>query len=173
MAEKVSPGQADKAAAEARTADVAAENKQNTAQQRRESQAAKTAGDQAADGNLEGKPDDATAAERLTNADPGAAMGVAVDPYPPYEAKSVAELRSAAKGRGVEINRDVEKSELVRLIRANDPGNAALDFMTLDDLRSLAGEKDVELGEEFEKAHLVTELRAADTGVSNSGQHVL
>jgi hypothetical protein len=162
MAEKVSQGQADKAAAEARTADVAAENKQNAAQQRRESEAA-----------LEGKPDDATAAERLTNAGPGAAMGVAVDPYPPYEAKSVAELRSAAKGRGVEINRDVEKSELVRLIRANDPGNAALDFMTLDDLRSLAGEKDVELGEEFEKAHLVTELRAADTGVSNSGQHVL
>lgn len=151
MAEKASQGQADKAATEARTAEVAAENKQT----------------------LEGKPDDASAAERLSNADPDAAMEVALDPYPPYEAKSVDELRSAAEARGVEINRDVEKAELVKEIRAKDPTNAALDFMTLEDLRALAADKGVELDDEFVKAQLVTELRAADTGVNNPGDHAL
>lgn len=154
MPEKVSQGQADKAAAEQRTAQVAAENKQ----QERDAGA---------------KPDAATAAERLSAADQDTMPDVAVDPYPPYEDKSVAELRSAAEGRGVEINRDVEKAELVQRIRAKDPTNAALDFMTLEDLRSLASEKDVELDDEFVKAHLITELRAADTGVSNPGRHVL
>jgi hypothetical protein len=145
MAEKVNQGQADKAAAEQRTAQVAAE----------------------------AQKDADTAAQRLTDATPAEAPAVAVDPYPPYGDKSADELKSLAEGRGVQINRDVEKAELVKQLRKKDPANAALDFMPLEDLRALAADKDVELPEEFVTAHLITELRAADTGVRNSGDHVL
>lgn len=185
MAEKVSQGQADKAAAEARTAQVGAENKQDAQARQREAAAAeKRQGSASAEG---GQDDRNAVREELAKADSAAdkfqqaqdagqehADEVALNPYPAYEDREVSELKSAAEGRDVEINRDVEKAELVRLLRENDPRNAAgLDFMTLEQLRSLAGEKDVELGEEFLRAHLVTELRAADTGVNNPGDHVL
>jgi hypothetical protein len=183
MAEQNSPGQRDKAAAEVRTAEVGAENRQEKATQTRQARAAEKR-----QANQDGDPAERrneiradlakadSAADKLQQAqdvDTDLAGEVALNPYPEYEEKSTAELRSAAEGRNVEINRDVEKAELIRLIRAKDPTNVALDFMTVEELRSLASEKDVELGDEFVKAHLVTELRAADTGVNNRGDHVL
>lgn len=187
MAEKASPGQRDKAAAEQRTADVGAENKQDEDARLRESQAAERrqraaeTPEQARERRAEliGELDKADSAkdrfEKAQDAgDTGVAGLVALNPYPAYEDREVGELKAAAESRNVEINRDVEKAELVRLLREKDPQDSArLDFMTLEDLRSLAGEKDVKLSDEFVRAHLVTELRAADTGVKNSGDHVL
>lgn len=189
MAEQGSRGQQDKAAAEVKTAEVGAGNQREKAAASRQSVAAeKRQRDQAAE-----TPDQAderradlvkdldaadSAADRFAKAqdagDSDVAGAVALSPYPAYEEREVSELKSAAEGRNVEINRDVEKAEFVRLLRDKDPQNAAgLDFMTLEQLRGKAGEQDVELGEEFVRAHLVTELRAADTGVNNPGNHVL
>lgn len=137
MTEKNGPGQADKKATEKRTAEVAADDALAQAD---------------------------TAAERVLAAEPGTEEGdaVLVDPYPLYEELSLAELRKAAKSRDVEINRDVEKAELVKLCRAKD-GSPVYDVMPLEQLRSKARQLAAELSEEFERAHLVTELRAADT----------
>lgn len=89
---------------------------------------------------------------------------VLVDPYPAYDEMSLEELRSAADSRDVEINRDVEKAQLIAQLRAKVGVTAPqYDLMPLDRLRKAAAEADVELDEEFEKAHLITELRAADT----------
>ncbi|MGL5908600.1 MAG: hypothetical protein ACRCZP_01280 [Phycicoccus sp.] len=127
MTEKNGPGQADKKAAEQRTAEVAATD----------------------------------AAEHVEETASGDAA-VVVDPYPAYEQRPLADLRALAKDRSVEINRDVEKAELVRLLRAKDP-SPAYDVLPVEALRKRAAELDVELPEDFERAHLVTELRAADT----------
>lgn len=142
MTEKSGPGQADKKAAEDKTAQVAKENKEQT-------EAAAAEPRSSAEKVQQAESDDDTA-------------GVVVDPFPAYEDKSLAELRSAASARGVEINRDVEKAYLVAALRAMDP-TPAYDVMPLEQLREQATEKSVELDAEFEKAHLVTELRAADT----------
>ena len=151
MTEKAGPGQADKRAAEERTAQVAADNK---AEQRRrseqESQQAGSAAEKVQRSIESGDTDDVETT-------------VVVDPFPAYEDKSVAELRSQAESRGVEINRDVEKAHLVSKLRRQDPTNPSYDLTPLEQLRSAAKEKGVELDEEFEKAHLLTELRAADT----------
>lgn len=187
MAEKVSPGQRDKAAAEERTAQVGAENKQDEQARQREARAAERRQRERASESPEDAQERRNEARRdLDKADSAAdkfrqaqdaddtdlADEVALNPFPAYEDKSADELRSAAESREVEINRDVEKAEYVRLLREADPANAAgLDFMTLEELRSLAGEKGVELGDEFVKAHMITELRAADTGVRNTGQN--
>lgn len=187
MAEQNSPGQRDKATSEVRTAEVGAENAREKAAQTRQAKAAeKRQANQrdedpaaAQERRNEVRADLAkadSAADKLRQAqdvDTDLAGEVALNPYPEYEEKSADELKSVAEGRNVEINRDVEKAELIRLIRAKDPTNVALDFMTVEDLRSLAGENDVQLGDEFVKAHLVTELRAADTGVNNRGNHAL
>lgn len=189
MAEKVSPGQRDKADAEARTAQVGAENKQDEqarqAQTRREQQQQEERSAESPEqaderrAKLTQKLNESdTAAEKFRQAhdegDADVIGAVSLNPYPAYEDKDLGALKSAAEARNVEINRDVEKAELVSRIRAKDPRKAAgLDFMTLEQLRSMAGEKDVELPEEFVMAHLITELRAADTGVRNPGDHVL
>lgn len=188
MAEKVSPGQQDKAAVEQRTAQVGAENKQDEQARLQESRVAEKRRERAAESPeqaderrvklIEDLDQADSAKDRFDKAqdsgDSDVAGQVALSPYPVYEDRKVDDLKSLADGRKVEINRDVEKSELVRLLRASDPRDSArLDFMTLEDLRSLAGERDVKLGDEFVRAHLVTELRAADTGVKNTGDHVL
>jgi hypothetical protein len=189
MAEQGSRGQQDKVAAEVKTAAVGADNQREKAAGARQATAAEKRQQAQADEtpaeaderraqlieNLDGAD---SAADRFAKAedagDSDVIGAVALSPYPAYEEKELGALKSAADARNVEINRDVEKAELVRLIRAKDPQNAAaLDFMTLEQLRGRAGEQDVELGEEFVRAHLVTELRAADTGVKNSGDHVL
>lgn len=189
MAEKVSPGQQDKAAAERRTAEVGAENKaEEQARQAQARAAEKRQGERSAESEDDAAQRRAKLREEMDQSDSASdkvrqayddgdadAVGaVSLNPFPAYEDKDLGDLKSAAESRNVEINRDVEKSELVRLIRAKAPEKSAqLDFMTLEDLRSLASEKDVELSDEFVRAHLVTELRAADTGVKNTGDHVL
>jgi hypothetical protein len=86
-------------------------------------------------------------------------------------------LKSAAKSRGVEINRDVEKAELIRLLREEGgveqdageyPNNLkySYDVKPLEELRKLADSKKVELSEDFVRGHLVTELRAADSSTA-------
>lgn len=139
MTEKTGPGQADKAAAEHRTAQVGAENRQP---------------DRTAD-------EPTTAAAKVEQADADDAT-VLVNPYPPYGEGSLEDLRSEAASRDVEINRDVERAHLVHKLRAADP-TAAWDLMPLEQVRSRAGEKDIGLDPDFETAQLITELRAADT----------
>lgn len=189
MAEKASPGERDKAAVEARTAAVGAENQRDEQARQTESRdATKRQRERGAETPEQADERRVHLIEELDKADSAkdrfdkaqdagdsdVAAQVALSPYPLYESKDVDALKSAAEGRDVEINRDVEKAELVKLLRAKDRSlSASLDFMTLDQLRSLAGENDVELSEEFVRAHLVTELRAADTGVKNKGDHVL
>jgi hypothetical protein len=155
-------GQADKKAAEERTQQVAAENERQDVQERI-------------------GPDQTP--ERSDSAPGRRAVDAALDPYPEYEQKEVGELESLASTRGVEINRDVEKAELIHKLRENDGKAAArgkelvegasnpyasYDVIPLEELRKLAESRGVELDEEFKTAHLITELRAADTsgGVS-------
>lgn len=162
MTEKTGQGQADKKAAEERTAEVAADNAAETVQ-------ARIGTDQ-----TPARADDAP--ERR-------AVDAALDPFPDYDSKNTDELASLAKARGVEINRDVEKAELIKELRvqdgkAGDAGKeqtegasnpyASYDVMPLEEIRKLADSRDVTLGEDFVRGHLVTELRAADTsgGVS-------
>lgn len=94
---------------------------------------------------------------------------VLTNPFPAYEDRSLEDLRSLAESRGVEINRDVEKANLVVKLRQKEP-NPQWDLLRLEDLRSAASERDVALDPELEKAHLVTELRAADTGAGPAVQ---
>lgn len=119
-----------------------------------------------ADDKQDVKAEADTAAQKVAEASPAEAPAVAADPFPAYGDMTVDELRAFAEKRGVEINRDVEKAELVKQLREKDPTSAGLDLMALEDLRSLAADKDAELPEEFVRAHLVTELRAADTSGS-------
>lgn len=151
MTDKFGAGQADKAAAEERTAEVSAQDKASVT---------KSVPPQAIKLGAEGD----SAAERVLGAE-GDLVGDSaevVDPYPAYEAKSLDELRSLAQSRKVEINRDAEKAQLVAGLRAQDP-TPAWDLMPLDQLREKASSNDVELDPEWEFAHWVTELRAADT----------
>ena len=152
MTMKFGPGQQDKAAAEQRTAGVAAEDKaqQQPDQERKGESEPKTAAEKVRQSVEAGDTDTVDEA-------------VAVNPYPAYEEMSLEELRSAAESRDVEINRDVEKAHLVHQLRLSGESSPAYDLLPLEELRKVAGEKDVELDEEFEKAHLITELRAADT----------
>lgn len=94
MPEKTSPGQTDKAAADRRTADVAAENQDTTVQAEAKSAAAK-----------------------VLSVDPAEAAG---DPYPAYDLMTLDQLRELAKERDVEINADVEKAHLITELRAAD-----------------------------------------------------
>jgi hypothetical protein len=155
MTDKFGPGQADKQAAEQRTAQVAAENQaaKQPAEQGRQGEAPKTAAEKVQQSAESG--DTATVDE-----------SVLVDPYPAYDEMSLDELRSAAGSRDVEINRDVEKAHLVSRLRAQEPHNPAYDLMPLKQLREKASGADAQMDEEFERAHLITELRAADTHTS-------
>lgn len=84
--------QADKAAAEAKTADAASENPQDEARS-------------AAEKSLRVERDETV-----------------VNPYPNYDAMTLEQLRDLADERGVEINRDVEKAHLITELRAADSG---------------------------------------------------
>jgi hypothetical protein len=175
MTDKNGPGQRSKAAAEAKTAEVAREDAANA-------KANEASGDTP---DVEAQAGGDQTPERTDGAPERRDVDAAVDPYPDYDGEDVDALQSHADSRGVEINRDVEKAELIAALRRNDrgsgspgpdadqPGNvyASYDQMPLEELRSLAASRDVELPEEFRKAHLVTELRAADSGagVSLSG----
>jgi hypothetical protein len=153
MTDQNGPGQADKKAAEQRTAQVAAENKAADQQERKTESAPKTAAEKVA--------------QSVEASDVGAVdEAVAVNPYPAYEEMSLDELRSAAESRGVEINRDVEKAQLIAELRRAGVASPEHDLMPLERLREAASGEDVKLPEEFEKAHLITELRAADTHTS-------
>jgi hypothetical protein len=144
MAEKGSEAQADKKSVEETTAEVADKTVKEAAE----------------------VPAGATAAS--TEAD------VPESPFGDYDDKTIAQLKSHAKSRGVEINRDVERAEYIKLLRASegveqDPGEYpdnlkySYDVKPLEEIRDLAKKAGVELSEEFVRAHLVTELRAADT----------
>lgn len=172
MTDRFGPGQADKAAAEQRTAQVAAENKAQGAQSQPQApQQPQSQAEQQEARQKEAEQGPKSAADKLAEVDFEPAVSEAsarevdplVNPYPEYGDMPLGELRSLAESRNVEINRDVEKAHLVSLLRAQQPRNPAYDHMPLERLRSAAGEKDVKLDEEFEKAHLITELRAADT----------
>jgi hypothetical protein len=93
MPEKNSPGQADKAAADQRTADVAAD-KDTTV-----------------------KAEAKSAAAKVLSVDPAEAAG---DPYPAYDLMTLDQLRALAKERDVEMNADVEKAHLITELRAAD-----------------------------------------------------
>jgi hypothetical protein len=193
------PGEVDKAAAEAKTADVAAKNAEHAERQRTDAEQARTAGRRDGDGDdatkadVAAETDDTGASLRIgTDQTPGRdddaperAEGhdAAVDPYPAWETLDVDELRAVAEARDVVINRDVEKAELIQALRRADgtagkaEGDvagasnpyASYDVMPVDRLRELAKQRDVELPDEFVKAHLITELRAADSGVNTGG----
>jgi hypothetical protein len=184
MAERGSPGQVDKAAAEQRTAQVGAE-RQDTTPPTSDAAASRAAGRERTeeirkqnDPKESGDPNriklgegaDAEAAHERVAAseDPTSPLSPeVVDPYPAYEAKSLEDLRALAQSRGAEINRDVEKAHLVYKLREKD-GSPVYDLMPLEVLRDKAKELDVGLDPEFEVAHLVTELRAVDTHVGPS-----
>jgi hypothetical protein len=91
MADKASQGQADKKAAEDRTAAVAEQNEQQN--------------------------EATTAAAKVLQVDPADASA---NPYPAYDFMTLEQLRDLAKERGVEINRDVEKAHLITELRAKD-----------------------------------------------------
>lgn len=194
MAEKDSAGQADKAAAERRTAQVGADNRAEETRaastrsaapsrdadkgealgaEAKHAERMRTVARKQADpagveqpfADVKGGAEGETAAERLLNAeDVTSPLSVEiVDPFPAYEGKTLDQLRSLAKSRKVEINRDVEKAHLVAALRDKDP-HPAWDFMTLDELRAkVDGEDGVETDGEWEMSQLISELRAADT----------
>lgn len=173
MTEKNGPGQADKASAEKATAKVAADNKTTEDRERADSRQPRVG-----DGDVATPVDDTPARsdgapERPAGLDPQVA------PYPQYEDESLEALRALAGGRGVEVNRDVEKALLIKGLRDKDRSGGGVgpdrddtaadrypsyDFMPLEDLRKLADSRDVALDPETEKGHLVGELRAADSG---------
>ena len=99
MTDKQGPGQADKRAAEVKTAEVASEN-------------------DATRSDTEQRRDEATSAAALSlqvdQAD------IAINPYPNYDSMTVEQLQKLADERGVEINRDVIKAHLVTELRAAD-----------------------------------------------------
>lgn len=159
MAEAGSKGQRDKAATEAATAAGAAQDEAD-ARVRAEESSGKRAEELRAEA--------ASAADLSTQLTPEA---TAVDPFPAYDELDLEALRKLAKDRDVEINRDVEKAQLVHELREHDrkhrdadtPAPANYDLMGLEEVRELAADRGVELDPDFERAHLVTELRAADT----------
>jgi hypothetical protein len=170
---KSGPGQADKAAAEERTAQVAKENAAGPeASAGTDAQgAALRIGADATPARADGTP------PRLEGVD------AAVAPYPLYEDLDVEALRGLGEQRGVEINRDVEKALLIKQLRDYDAAGTgpdapaggvtnpypSYDLMPLDELRSLAQGRQVGLAPVDEKAHWITELRAADSGVNTGG----
>jgi hypothetical protein len=177
MAERGGPGQADKKAAEERTAQVGAEKlaegqsdvaaSRESGKERVEEIRKQNDPEESGDPNrikLGEGADAKSAAERVdASEDPTSPLSPeVVDPYPAYEAKSLEELRSLAKSRDVEINRDAEKAHLVYRLRAKD-GSPVYDLMRLEDLRSKAQEMGVQNDPEWEVSHWITELRAADT----------
>lgn len=93
MTDKNGPGQADKKAAEVKTAEVAAED------------------------GAGGQTEPTSAAAKALQVDPAEAS---LNPYPNYDLMTLDQLRAVAKERGVEINRDVEKAHLVTELRAAD-----------------------------------------------------
>jgi hypothetical protein len=164
MTDKNGPGQADKKAAEVKTAQVA-EDAEAASRLR------------AGSDQTPQREDDAPPRVPGRDAD--------YDPFPDYDSQTTDELAALAESRNVEINRDVEKAELIKELRASDSvpeaqaraskevGDAknpyaSYDVMPLEKLRDLAAGRDVKLPEVFVRAHLLTELRAADTsgGVS-------
>lgn len=187
MAERGSAGEKDKVAAEKATerganqdaadAAVRVEESQPPPESRadreaREAARAERAEERAAQAEEKAREKAPSAAALSQEVDTG--TGFVVDPFPDYGSRDLAELRKLADKRGVVINRDVEKAELIKELRAADrkqsaPEDGAVppnyDFMSLEDLRALAEDRDVHLSEDFERGHLVGELRAADTSV--------
>lgn len=96
MADAKSQGQADKKAAEDRTAEVGQDN------------ATKEANPETSEAT--------SAAAKVLQVD----AADAVNPYPAYDYMTLEQLRDLAKERGVEINRDVEKAHLITELRAKD-----------------------------------------------------
>ena len=185
MSDKDSPGQTHQREAEDKTARQAAED-QREAQRRDAENRLQTAGDA-----IEAGKDLATrigtdqTPERADDAPDRQPVDAAADPFPNYAAAKVEELQALAQSRGVEINRDPLKAEIIRKLREADgeaisSGETAVqtgeagrpyasyDVTPLDQLFKLAEERDVKLDPKWVKAHLITELRAADTsgGVS-------
>lgn len=95
MADKGSAGQADKAAAEAKTADVA------------DDPAARAA-----------STPESTGVSASASDDPQ-------NPYPNYDFMTLEDLQSLADERGVEVNRDVLKAHLITELRAADSGTVS------------------------------------------------
>lgn len=182
MTEVQGRGQADKKAAEQRTAEVDEQNRQ--AAQKDQETTQNAAADVQPTAGTDNTP------ERTDDAPERRAVDAVLDPYPEYEQKSREELRALAESRGVEINRDVEKAQLIKQLRDSDikaieRGDSRLvgvevksnvyasyDVVPLEQIRELAQERDIALDEDFETAHLITELRAADTGVAGTGVSV-
>jgi hypothetical protein len=171
MAEKDSPGQRDQRAAEAKTAEVAAENQRNAEQQRPKTAADVDVAQVVGTDQTPARSDDAPDRQPVD---------AAVDPFPNYGAQKVEDLEAQAQARGVEINRDPLKAEIIRKLRENDgeaisrgetlkQGGgadrpyASYDVIPLDELLKLAESRGVDLDPGFKTAHLITELRAADT----------
>lgn len=100
MTERTGQGQADKKAAEDKTAAVAAENTADSPADRAKS-----------------------AAEKSLLAD---SSETAVNPYPNYDMMTLEDLRTLAQDRGVEINRDVERAHLITELRAADSGGLSV-----------------------------------------------
>lgn len=118
MAEKGSAGQADKAAAESKTAQVgASQPPQQTPQaQQGQAQGADTAPQGADANNPEGSvPADAQASQNTDSQ----------NPYPNYDFMTLDKLQELADSRGVEVNRDVLKAHLITELRAADSGSVS------------------------------------------------
>jgi len=183
--EQQQKGAADKAAAERRTQEVARQNEADQADRR--PLTVSEAQEQGAEISERIGTDQTPS--RADDAPERAPVDAHADPFPDYARQGVDDLASLAESRGVEINRDVEKAQLIRALRDNDgkavaAGEAgkqvegasnpyaSYDVMPLEELRKLAQEREVELDPDFVKAHLITELRAADTGVAGTGVSV-
>jgi hypothetical protein len=107
MPQSTSQGQADKAAAERKTAEVAAENERTRDEQTRDET-------------------ELTEAQRQARADADPDAPNRVDPYPSYDMMTLEDLRALAARRGVEINRDVERAHLITELRAADSGGLSV-----------------------------------------------
>jgi hypothetical protein len=103
MPERTSQGQADKAEAERKTAEVGAEQRQTEQDAERRQRAEAST----------------SAAAKVLQVDPGEASA---NPFPAYDLMTLDQLREVASERGVEINRDVEKAHLITELRAADTG---------------------------------------------------
>jgi len=103
MTDSAGQGQADKKAAEERTAQVGRENR---AQDEQSGKGSRAQDDQPR-----------SAAAKVLKVDPSEAAG---DPFPAYDLMTLDQLRELAKVRKVEMNRDVEKANLISEFRAAD-----------------------------------------------------
>lgn len=114
MAEKGSQGQTDKAAAEAKTAQVGQDASARANSTPEDTNAGLTVGADAnnPDGSV---PADAEASQNQDT----------TNPYPNYDFMTLEALRSLADSRGVEMNRDVEKAHLITELRAADSGTVS------------------------------------------------